>query len=474
MKLFICWSGDRSRALAEAMKTHLPEIIQDLDPFVSTAITKGTPWFQEVAEHLQSASAGLICLTRESVNSSWIHYEAGILARAVSERRNAPSNPGRIFTYLLDVDPTEVVGPLSAYQSTVATRDDTRLMIESMVDAIEGPRDWLAKFEEVWPKFEKDIANIERLLLPAVQPGFAGLFKRKTFDEPLPSCTGQRWCDRFAGALETRLTLQTSRATIESACREYVRVLFDRLLGELDGYAMDMSSFLLDEREFAVSKDGSLAIQPRGIEVACEKRRLQIKRLVSTLLDASRAPVLDQSCAFAFLETFEEKKNVIHSIEARIAEVAELEIGDAKASDWDLDRIGWHLVQDRLIRDEQESATFAEVVDSTRIELEKVGAQPDQSASLMPLHYSLAPIQAWLRRFSALPKEQGEQSRALANLLDELRQVCERVSILLDARGSGNWQLRLSLREVQELHARVRATLDPSVWQDLAEPSEDT
>jgi hypothetical protein len=124
MKLFICWSGVRGQALAGVMAKRLPEIIEGVQPFVSTGIAKGRLWFLEVGEHLRSASAGLICLTRESLGSSWIHYEAGVLARAVSEREEAQAAPGRIFTYLLDVDPTEVVGPLSAYQSSVATRED--------------------------------------------------------------------------------------------------------------------------------------------------------------------------------------------------------------------------------------------------------------------------------------------------------------------------------------------------------------
>jgi hypothetical protein len=447
MKLFICWSGVRGQALAGVMAKRLPEIIEGVQPFVSTGIAKGRLWFLEVGEHLRSASAGLICLTRESLGSSWIHYEAGVLARAVSEREEAQAAPGRIFTYLLDVDPTEVVGPLSAYQSSVATREDTRLLVESMAGALKSSENWLARFEEVWPQLEKDLVRIGRLLLPSVFRDFARLFKRKTFDEPLASCTGQSWFDRYAGALETKLALQRMKRTVESECRPYVSVLFDKLIGEIDGYAMDMSSLLLDERKFKVSDGGSLAIEPRGIEVACERRRLQIKKLVSDLIDPRRAPVSDEACAFALLETFEEKKNLIHSIEAKISKLVDFKRDAAAASDWDLDRITWYLVQDWLISERRKPVSIPEAVDSTRIELEKVGAKPERSVGLMPLHYSRAPIKACLRRLAEGSSGQSEMLQIAEKALDELQSVLDRVASLLEEKDSNrNPQLRRELR----------------------------
>jgi hypothetical protein len=109
----------------------------------------------------------------------------------VSEREDREKIAGRIFTYLLDVDPTEVQGPLAVYQSTVATRADTRLLIQAMVDILKGPEAWEHRFEAVWPKIEEDLKGIKRLLLRDVFDDFEDLFRRKTFDESISSCTGQ-------------------------------------------------------------------------------------------------------------------------------------------------------------------------------------------------------------------------------------------------------------------------------------------
>jgi hypothetical protein len=84
MEVFISWSGPRSGAVATALKGWLPLVVNALKPWLSSAdIDKGARWGKEIAEHLQTAKAGIICLTPSNTRSDWLLFEAGALSKTV-------------------------------------------------------------------------------------------------------------------------------------------------------------------------------------------------------------------------------------------------------------------------------------------------------------------------------------------------------------------------------------------------------
>ena len=85
MKVFLSWSGDRSRLVAEALRDWLPDIINAVDPWMSTEIDKGTPSMQEIAAALKDCAFGIICVTPGNKLTPWINYEAGALSKAVGD-----------------------------------------------------------------------------------------------------------------------------------------------------------------------------------------------------------------------------------------------------------------------------------------------------------------------------------------------------------------------------------------------------
>lgn len=64
MKVFISWSGEQSRRIAEVLSDWLPKANNFVRPFYSPDdIAKGTRWQNEIVQELQSTALGLLCLT---------------------------------------------------------------------------------------------------------------------------------------------------------------------------------------------------------------------------------------------------------------------------------------------------------------------------------------------------------------------------------------------------------------------------
>ena len=91
MKVFISWSGDRSQALAQALREWLPMVLHYVEPWLSQSdIEAGERWANEVAKELDASKFGIICITRENITSPWILFEAGALAKFMQEGRVIP------------------------------------------------------------------------------------------------------------------------------------------------------------------------------------------------------------------------------------------------------------------------------------------------------------------------------------------------------------------------------------------------
>jgi hypothetical protein len=285
MQLFVCWHGDRGRRVAEILKKHLETIVNGLKVFVSTDIPKGVVWFEAVSDALKASDAGLICLTSDSLDSPWIHYEAGALAKTFD------GQPGRMYTYLVGVAPEDLTGPLSAYQSTAATLGDTKKLVESLIASMTGEKSeansgWIKRFQTQWSEWEEEFADLGSVELHKIFPGLQELFQRKTFDEPLAECTAQSWILRYNGARDTLAELHRHAGRIAIEADRFEADAYSQLMGEVDGYVMDMGLLLVEQR-YALGEEGRVAV-PKGIEAACEERRLAVKRLVSTLVDPRR------------------------------------------------------------------------------------------------------------------------------------------------------------------------------------------
>ncbi|MEW5929152.1 MAG: toll/interleukin-1 receptor domain-containing protein [Gemmatimonadota bacterium] len=166
MKVFISWSGPRSRAVAEALNDWLRRVIQAVRPFYSPDIDKGAKWSSEIDQALEGTSFGIVCLTKDNLSSEWIHYEAGALSKTPD---------ALIWTLLLDVQPSEVRQPLGKYQHTVADKNDMWKLIQTINNRLSDPLGdsvLFDSFEQNWPRLDAVLRDVQAI--PELQESSAG------------------------------------------------------------------------------------------------------------------------------------------------------------------------------------------------------------------------------------------------------------------------------------------------------------
>ena len=156
MKVFISWSGKRSKALAVALKEWLPLILHYTEPWVSDKdISAGDRWAQAIAGELESSNFGILCVTPENISSEWILFEAGALSKSMQD--------SKVIPLLFGLELSDLSGPLSQFQAlkvdeqgllgavkainTVAENKAIETTIQQLVPAL-------------WPQLEEKLNNI--------------------------------------------------------------------------------------------------------------------------------------------------------------------------------------------------------------------------------------------------------------------------------------------------------------------------
>jgi len=156
MKVFISWSGERSKEMANSLREWLPMVLQYVDPFVSDKdISAGDRWAQKIAGELESANFGIICITPENLTSEWILFESGALSKSMLE--------GKVIPLLFGLELSDLSGPLSQFQAQKV--EETGIM--EVVKAINGVAETKADEKiidravpSLWPQLESALGDI--------------------------------------------------------------------------------------------------------------------------------------------------------------------------------------------------------------------------------------------------------------------------------------------------------------------------
>jgi hypothetical protein len=124
MKVFISWSGELSRAIAAELREWLPMVVQQVDPWMSKRdIEPGLRWAHVLGQELEQSDFAILCLTKENMNSPWILFEAGAVARSLK---------ARVVPLLWDIEPRDLNDPLSQFQSISLNKDGIKELVYSL------------------------------------------------------------------------------------------------------------------------------------------------------------------------------------------------------------------------------------------------------------------------------------------------------------------------------------------------------
>ncbi|WP_299534603.1 toll-Interleukin receptor [uncultured Herbaspirillum sp.] len=157
MKVFLSWSGERSKATANLLSDWLCCVIQASRPWISTRdLDRGSLWFGEINDQLKDTTVGIICLTQENKTRPWILFEAGALAKGLST--------SRVCTLLVDLEPKDIEDPLAQFNHTFPTRESVFGLVKTLNAALSNaglnPQVLEQVFDTYWPQFEQRFANL--------------------------------------------------------------------------------------------------------------------------------------------------------------------------------------------------------------------------------------------------------------------------------------------------------------------------
>ena len=426
MHVFICWSGQRSGRLARALHEQwLPALLGDrVSSFVSFSdIERGERWFDRLLVELRKADAAIVCLTPENLDSRWMHFEAGMVY-----------GHAHVFPYFLGEQTGQVQDPLNGVQATATTMAATAQLAGRLLELAgltgEGAQPRIAA---AWPALAHVIRELASPEIGAIFSGFAALFDRKTFYEPLVDCADQIWLKRCDGARDTSRALAAQRPIVLRCGQPWQQWLYDKLQHQLDGYVDELRRYLIVERAFESDAQGRIDFQrpaaavvpmpPGNPGVSCERRCREIRHVVYCLASDVGEPVLGDSLAFAKLtrNQFDDKKRIVHSRPAPVTWQS-LDVDDAarrsrcERSPWEFDRIMAYKAR------ESAGSDAASAIALVSDEIERYGAYPDGGA--MTLHYAVKMLAAVL----ADSAPQRRDAADLVRVVEELKDILARES----------------------------------------------
>ncbi len=119
--------------MAEGLNGWIQNVIHLAEPFISSDdILVGERWNNVLERELDSSGFGILCVSKRSLTSPWLLFEAGVLAGEYG-------TPRRVCPYLIDLGPEDLAPPLNRFNAAVADENGTFRMMRSLNETADGP-----------------------------------------------------------------------------------------------------------------------------------------------------------------------------------------------------------------------------------------------------------------------------------------------------------------------------------------------
>jgi hypothetical protein len=161
MQVFISWSGERSKRIAEEWMKLIRPVIQSVEVFFSPEdIASGSRQWNKLGDALAKSNVGILCVTPENKEKPWLLFEAG----ALSKIPNA-----RVCTFLHGLTAADLKdSPLGQFQHEIAGERGARSILRAInnqlrdeVGSFPLADDTLNRlFTKFWPEFRKTLKDL--------------------------------------------------------------------------------------------------------------------------------------------------------------------------------------------------------------------------------------------------------------------------------------------------------------------------
>lgn len=151
MKIFISWSGQRERAVAEALRDALVNLCAvEVEIFVSSrSISKGANGVAVIEAELDASAFGVVLVSKDNQKAPWLNYEGGWLASTLERP---------VATVCLDLPPSDITGPLAPRQATrFDDAEDMARLLREIVQAVNpamNDQTFATLLAAAWPAIE--------------------------------------------------------------------------------------------------------------------------------------------------------------------------------------------------------------------------------------------------------------------------------------------------------------------------------
>lgn len=157
MQVFISWSGNVSRGVAETLASFIQHVVRGVNTFISTHdIDAGDRWEARLSEELERTHHAILCVTRDNQSPPWLNYEAGALGKLLGR--------AKVIPYTLGFPPGEMqVGPLSRFQGVENDEAGTWMLVRTLNRAMSSPNDEgfvREDFDLWWPRLQQKMSEV--------------------------------------------------------------------------------------------------------------------------------------------------------------------------------------------------------------------------------------------------------------------------------------------------------------------------
>src|SRR5690242_4353428 len=129
MKVFLSWSGTPSKEFAAAFHKWLPNVLPSVQPYYSPDDPKkAARWATEISKEMDECKIGMIFLTRDNLNASWLMFETNALAKKLEKSKVCP--------LLFDMELSDFYGPLAQFSAVKFDKVEIKRIVQMMNELV--------------------------------------------------------------------------------------------------------------------------------------------------------------------------------------------------------------------------------------------------------------------------------------------------------------------------------------------------